>query len=109
MQALSRGKTRGKSARFRVRGCCTLYLVDYRPAFASSLLLYRRCYQWTLRSTFPERRASPVYHVPQVYHAWVRLRLSAGGLARLRQENWEPLNRPRTFLVKPVSIVGSDR
>jgi hypothetical protein len=60
---------------------------------------------------FPDQGASPVYHVPQVYHAWVRLRLSAGGLARLRQENWEPLNRPRTFwssLSASLALIDDD-
>ena len=37
---------------------------------------------------------------------WVRLRLFAGGVFYLRQENFEPLNPPRYLLVKPVSIFG---
>ncbi len=73
------------------------YPPRYRAAFAFSLILYRPCHQALLRDPFLHSGACSVYHVPYVYHAWVRPRLSAGDLSRLRPENWQPLNRPHTF------------
>ena len=47
------------------------YPLDYRAAFASSLILYPPFHQHTLRWAYPKggRRA---YHVPRMSHGWFR-------------------------------------
>ena len=81
------------------------YPLDYRAAFASSLILYPPFHQHPLRWAYPKggRRA---YHVPRMNHGWFRLCLSAGGHDDDGRGREIPCTWPRTFWFKPVSAFG---
>src|SRR5262249_5294873 len=78
---------------------------DYRPAFASSLLLYPQPRRLILRPPSPEGRATGLpcsVSIPER----VRSRLWAGGATSVAGERFRPCAWPLTFWFKPVSIFG---
>src|SRR5262249_31913066 len=85
-EVFSCGKTGGKSAHFRVRGCCwgnqrTRYPAHYPLAFACSLLLCPPSHRRLLRGAFPNQSFGRTTGLPRSARlpAGVRSCLYAGG------------------------------
>ena len=82
------------------------YPLDYRAAFASSLILYPPSHRQPPCGGPTPRGGRRAYHVPRMNHGWFRLCLSAGG-RNGDGRGWEnPLAWPRTFWFKPLSAFG---
>src|SRR5208337_1405498 len=82
------------------------YPSDYAAAFASSLLLYPPSHQQPPCGGPTPRGGRRAYHVPQMYHGWFRLCLSADGSTATAGEEEAPAPGHLPFWFKPVSAFG---
>ena len=82
------------------------YPSDYGAAFASSLLLYPPSHQQPPCGGPTPRGGRRAYHVPRMYHGWLRLCLSADGSTATAGEWGAPAPGHLPFWFQPVSAFG---
>ena len=78
------------------------YPLDYRAAFASSLILYPPSHRQPPCGGPTPRGGRRAYHVPRMNHGWFRLCLSAGG-RNGDGRGWENPLRLATYLLVQAS------